>query len=102
MCFNMKDLQKMQAKMMKLQDDLQNSTFEGASGGGAVTMTINGKFEVTAVKLNPEAVDPEDVGMLEDLILTAFQDAYGKVTEAQAQMMQQMTGGLKLPPGMGF
>jgi DNA-binding YbaB/EbfC family protein len=82
--------------------DLQNSTFEGASGGGAVTMTINGKFEVTAVKLNPEAVDPEDVGMLEDLILTAFQDAYGKVTEAQAQMMQQMTGGLKLPPGMGF
>ncbi|HEU5346117.1 MAG TPA: YbaB/EbfC family nucleoid-associated protein [Ktedonobacterales bacterium] len=102
MGFNMKDLQKMQAKMMKLQDDLQNSTFEGASGGGAVTMTINGKFEVTAVKLNPEAVDPEDVGMLEDLILTAFQDAYGKVTEAQAQMMQQMTGGLKLPPGMGF
>lgn len=102
MGFNMKDLQKMQAKMMKLQDDLQNSTFEGASGGGAVTMTINGKFEVTAVKLNPEAVDPEDVGMLEDLILTAFQDAYGKVTEAQAQMMQQMTGGMKLPPGMGF
>ncbi len=102
MGFNMKDLQKMQAKMMKLQDDLQNSTFEGASGGGAVTMTINGKFEVTAVKLNPEAVDPEDVGMLEDLILTAFQDAYGKVTEAQAQMMQQITGGLKLPPGMGF
>lgn len=102
MGFNMKDLQKMQAKMMQLQDDLQNSTFEGASGGGAVTMTINGKFEVTAVKLNPEAVDPEDVGMLEDLILTAFQDAYGKVTEAQAQMMQQMTGGLKLPPGMGF
>ena len=102
MGFNMKDLQKMQAKMMKLQDDLQNSTFEGASGGGAVTMTINGKFEVTAVKLNPEAVDPEAVGMLEDLILTAFQDAYGKVTEAQAQMMQQITGGLKLPPGMGF
>ncbi|HEX2347855.1 MAG TPA: YbaB/EbfC family nucleoid-associated protein [Ktedonobacterales bacterium] len=102
MGFNMKDLQKMQAQMMKMQDDLQNSVFEGASGGGAVTMTINGKFEVTAVKLNPEAVDPEDVSMLEDLILTAFQDAYGKVTEAQAKMMQAMTGGMKLPPGMGF
>ncbi len=102
MGFNMKDLQKMQARLMKMQEDLQNSTYEGVSGGGAVTITINGKSEVTAVKLNPEAVDPEDVGMLEDLILTAFQDAAGKVSEAQAQMMQSMTGGMKLPPGMGF
>ena len=102
MGFNMKDLQKMQARMMKLQEDLQNSTFEGVSGGGAVSLTINGKFEVTSVKINPDAVDPEDVGMLEDLVLTAFQDGFGKVTEAQAQMMQQMTGGMKLPPGMGF
>ncbi|HEX8995883.1 MAG TPA: YbaB/EbfC family nucleoid-associated protein [Ktedonobacterales bacterium] len=102
MGFNMKDIQKMQARLMKMQEDLQNSTFQGDSGGGAVTITINGKYEVTAVKLNPEAVDPEDVGMLEDLILTAFQDAFGKVTEAQAQMMQAMTGGIKLPPGMGF
>lgn len=102
MGFNMKDLQKMQARLMKMQDDLQNSTFEGVSGGGAVTVTINGKYEVTAVKLSPEAVDPEDVGMLEDLILTAFQDGFGKVSSAQAQMMQAMTGGMKLPPGMGF
>lgn len=102
MGFNMKDLQKMQAQLMKMQDDLQNSTFEGVSGGGAVTVTINGKYEVTAVKISPDAVDPEDVGMLEDLILTAFQDGFGKVTNAQAQMMQAMTGGMKLPPGMGF
>ncbi len=102
MGFNMKDLQKMQARLMKMQEDLQNSTFQGVSGGDAVTITINGKYEVTAVKLDPEAVDPEDVGMLEDLILTAFQDAFGKVTAAQAQMMQAMTGGVKLPPGMGF
>ena len=102
MGFNMKDLQKMQARLMKMQEDLQNSVFEGVSGGGAVTITINGKNEVTAVKISPDAVDPEDVGMLEDLVLTAFQDAAGKVSEAQAQMMQAMTGGMKLPPGMGF
>jgi DNA-binding YbaB/EbfC family protein len=102
MSFNMKALQQMQSKMMKMQEDLQNSTFEGTSGGGAVTVTISGKFEVTAVKLDPEVVDPEDVGMLEDLIVAAFQDAFGKATEAQAKMMTALTGGMKLPPGMGF
>lgn len=98
----MKDLQKMQARIMKMQEDLQNSTFEGSSGGGAVHLTINGKYEVTAIKLDQEVVDPEDVGMLEDLILTAFQDGFNKVGEAQAKLMSSMTGGMKLPPGMGF
>ena len=102
MGFNMKALQQMQNKMMKMQEDLQNTTFEGTSGGGAVSVAMNGKFEVTAVKLNEEVVDPEDVGMLEDLILAAFQDAFGKVGEAQAKMMTSLTGGMKLPPGMGF
>jgi DNA-binding YbaB/EbfC family protein len=102
MGFNMKDLQKMQAKLMKMQEDLQNSTFEGTSGGDAVRVTMNGKFEVTAVKLDKDVVDPEDVGMLEDLILTALQDAFGKVGEAQAKMMSAMTGGMGLPPGLGF
>ena len=74
MSFNMKAIQQMQAKMMKMQEDLQNSTFQGSSGGGAVRVTMNGKFEVTAVKLTPDVVDPEDVGMLEDLILTACHD----------------------------
>ena len=102
MAFNMKALQQMQAKMMKMQEDLQNSTFEGTSGGGAITVTMSGKFEVTAIKLTPEVVDPEDVSMLEDLILTAARDAFEKVTEAQAQMMSALTGGLKLPPGLSF
>ncbi len=102
MGFNMRDLQKMQARMIKMQEDLQNSTFEGASGGGAVTITMNGKYEVTAIKIDPEAVDPEDISMLEDLVLTAFQDAFGKVNEAQQKMMAAMTGGMKLPPGLGF
>jgi hypothetical protein len=100
--FNMKALQQMQAKMMKMQEDLQNSTFEGTSGGGAITVTMSGKFEVTAIKLEPEVVDPADVGMLEDLITTACRDAFDKVTEAQAKMMTALTGGIKLPPGMGF
>ena len=102
MGFNMKDLQKMQARMMKMQEDLQNSTFQGESGGGAVSITMTGKYDVTAVKIDPEAVDAEDITLLEDLILTAFQDAFGKVNEAQQKMMMAMTGGMKLPPGMGF
>jgi DNA-binding YbaB/EbfC family protein len=102
MGFNMKDLQRMQNQLMKMQEDLQNSTFEGTSGGGAVTVSMNGKFEVTAVKLQQDVVDPEDVGMLEDLILTACQDAFGKAVEAQQKMMSAMTGGMKLPPGLGF
>ena len=102
MSFNMKAIQQMQAKMMKMQEDLQNSSFEGTSGGGAITVTMSGKFEVTAIKLEPEVVDPSDVGLLEDLITTACRDAFEKVTEAQAQMMSALTGGIKLPPGMGF
>lgn len=98
----LQQMQQMQAKMMKMQEDLQNSSFEGSSGGGAVTVTMSGKFDITAIKLTPEVVDPEDVGMLEDLILTAARDAFEKVTEAQAQMMSALTGGLKLPPGLSF
>lgn len=102
MGFNMKDLQKMQEKLLKMQQDLENSTFEGTSGGGAVRVTMSGKFEVSAVKLEQEVVDPADIGMLEDLILTALQDAFGKVGEAQAKMMGAMTGGMGLPPGFGL
>lgn len=102
MAFNMKALQQMQAKMMKMQEDLQNSTFEGTSGGGAVTVTMNGRFEITAVNLNQEVVDPEDVGMLEDLIVSACRDATEKVNQEQAKIMSAITGGIKLPPGVGF
>lgn len=102
MGFNMKALQQMQNRMLKMQEELHNSTFEGTSGGGAVSVAMNGKFEVTAVKLDKDVVDPEDIGMLEDLVLTAIQDAFGKVSDAQAKMMTSLTGGMKLPPGMGF
>jgi nucleoid-associated protein EbfC len=102
MGLNYKAIQQMQNKMLKMQEELHNSTFEGTSGGGAVAVTMNGKFEVTAVKLEKDVVDPEDVGMLEDLVLTAIQDAFAKVSEAQAKMMTSLTGGMKLPPGLGF
>jgi nucleoid-associated protein EbfC len=102
MGFNMKALQQMQNKMMKMQEELQSSTFEGTSGGGAVTVTMSGKFEVTAVKLSQEVIDPDDVSMLEDLVLTACQDAFNKVSEAQARLVSSLTGGMKLPPGLGF
>ncbi|WIG60069.1 MAG: Nucleoid-associated protein YaaK [Ktedonobacterales bacterium] len=102
MGFNYKALQQMQTKMMKMQEELQNKTFEGTSGGGAVTVTMSGKFEVQSVKLEQEVVDPEDISMLEDLILTACQDAFGKVAEAQSNLISTVTGGMKLPPGMGF
>lgn len=102
MGLNYKAIQQMQNKMLKMQEELHSSTFEGTSGGGAVAVTMNGKFEVTAIKLEKDVVDPEDVGMLEDLVLTAIQDAFGKVTEAQAKMMTSLTGGMKLPPGLGF
>ncbi len=105
MGFNPRDLQKFQAQaqaqlkqMMKMQEDLASTAFEGTSGGGAITITINGKNQPLAVKIDPEAVDPEDMSMLEDLILAAFKDAYEKVSEAQSKM----TSGLNLPPGMGF
>lgn len=102
MGFNMKDLQRMQAKLMKMQEDLQNSEFVGTSGGDAVQVTMTGRYEVLALKLSQEVVDPEDVGMLEDLILAACKDAFEKVVDAQQKIMTSMTGGMKLPPGMGF
>jgi DNA-binding YbaB/EbfC family protein len=96
----LQQLQQMQAKMMKMQEDLQNKTFEGTSGGGAVTVTMTGKFDITSVKLTPEVVDPADVSMLEDLILTACRDAFEQVSQEQASIVSAMTGGLKLPPGL--
>jgi nucleoid-associated protein EbfC len=98
----LQQMQQMQAKMMKMQEDLQNSTFEGSSGGGAVTVTMSGKFDIAAIKLSKDVVDPEDVEMLEDLILTACHDAFEKVSQAQANMTQALMGGLKLPPGLGI
>jgi len=94
---NMRELQKMQQKMMKMQEDLEASEFVGTAGGGAVTLTMSGKFEVTAVKIDPEAFSAEDIADLEVMVLAAARDAFNRATEAQQKMLSSVTGGMRLP-----
>ncbi len=93
----MKQAQKMQQDMMKAQDDLDTMTVEASSGGGMVTVTATAKKEITAVKINPEAVDPEDVEMLEDLVLSAVREALAKAEKAATDQMSKITGGMNIP-----
>jgi DNA-binding YbaB/EbfC family protein len=94
---NMREIQKMQQKLVKLQEELANTQFSGTAGGGAVTFTINGKNEVLAVKIDPEAFNPEDIVELEVMVLAAAQDAAKKVSDAQEKLTMNMTGGMKIP-----
>ena len=93
----MKQVKKMQAQMEKAQEELAQRTFEGTAGGGVVTVIVNGKKEVQQVSIKPEAVDPEDVEMLQDLIVAAVNDALKKVDEAIANDLGKITGGLNIP-----
>ena len=117
MSFNPRDMQKMQQQIMKAQqqmaqaqekmaEELASMTIEGSAGGGAVVITLTGDQRAKAVKIDPDALDPEDVGTLEDLILAALTDALEKAAKAQEDAQQSVisaaTGGLKLPPGFGF
>lgn len=96
----MKKVQKLQADMAKMQAELKQRTLEATVGGGAVKVVINGDKQIQSVKIAPSAVDPEDVEMLEDLILAAVNEAIKKVDDMMAQEMGKLTGGLNLPPGM--
>ena len=93
----MKQAQKMQADMARLQTELESKEFEVSSGGGMVTVKVNGKQDVLSLKINPECVDPTDVEMLEDLVLAAIQDAIKQSKEEVAQEMGKVTGGMKIP-----
>ena len=93
----LKQAQELQAKMAKIQDELAKTNIEATSGGGAVKVTINGQQEIQAVKISPEVVNPQDVEMLEDLVLAAIKDAYTKSQELASQKMGGLTGGLKIP-----
>ncbi|MEX0759280.1 MAG: YbaB/EbfC family nucleoid-associated protein [Tistlia sp.] len=95
----MKQAQQMQSKMAELQERLAGHELEGQAGGGMVRVTVNGKNEVKAVKIDPALADPNDVEVLEDLILAAFNDARVKVERFSQEAMQELTGGLDLPPG---
>ncbi len=90
---NMREIQKMQQRLIKMQEELENTLFTGTAGGGAVTITMSGKFEITAVKIDPEAFNAEDIAELEVMVLAACKDAHSKVTEAQ----QKLTSNLKIP-----
>ena len=97
----MKQAQKMQSQLVKAQEELAKAEVEGTAGGGMVKITLTGGNDLVSIKLNKEAVDPEDVEMLEDLIVAAYQNAQEKVKEMSGKAMGGITGGMNIP-GMSF
>ena len=95
--FVMRQAQELQAKLAKAQQELADISVEASSGGGAVKVTINGQQKIQSVKISPEAINPDDVEMLEDLVLTAVNEAIAKSEELAAQRLGKLTGGLKIP-----
>ena len=96
----LKQLQQMQAKMAKIQEDLGNKTVTGTAGGSMVEVVANGHQKVLSVMLKPEVVDPADVEMLQDLVLAAVNDAMDKARELASKEMGAVTAGIGLPPGL--
>jgi nucleoid-associated protein EbfC len=97
----MKQVQKMQADMAKMQDELANETVEASAGGGMVTVKVTGSIELKSIKIDPEAVDPQDVEMLEDLILAATNEALRSAQELANKRLGGITSGLNIP-GLPF
>ena len=98
----MKQAQRMQRQMEESQKELQTKEFTAKAGGGAVEVTVTGKREITKVKLSQEVVDPDDVEMLEDLVMAAANEALRMAEEANAEVMNKMTGGLGMGGGFPF
>jgi DNA-binding YbaB/EbfC family protein len=96
----MKQASQLQSKMQQMQQDLAALEVEGQSGGGMVTVRINGKFDTRGIKIDPSLLKPEDAEMLEDLIIAALSDAKAKAENEIQAKMQEVTGGLPLPPGL--
>lgn len=95
--FNMRQIQELQAKMMKAQEELGKATVEVTAGGGAIKIVINGHQQFQSVQISPEVVNPEEVEFLQDLVLAACNEAVQKSQEMTAQSMSKLTGGLKIP-----
>ena len=93
----MKKIQQMQEDMARIQEEVENSEFTASAGGGAVEVTVNGRHEVLAVKMDPEIVDPEEIEMLEDMIIAAFNESIRKASDAMEQGMERAKGGLSIP-----
>jgi len=95
--FIMHQAQKLQEKLAKAQQELAEATIEASSGGGAVKVTINGQQKIQSVKISPEVVNPDDIELLEDLVLTAVSEAIAKSQALAAERLSELTGGLKIP-----
>lgn len=93
----LKQAKQMQEQIAKMQEELEKREIESSSGGGAVTVKITGKQEITALKINPDAIDPEDVEMLEDMIMAAINEGIKKSQEMVSSEMAKITGGIKIP-----
>jgi DNA-binding YbaB/EbfC family protein len=93
----MKQVQKMQKQMQQAQEELKDKTVKGTAGGGMVTITANGHKEIIDIEIKPEAVDPDDIEMLQDLVLAAMNDALKQVDELVSKDMGKFTGGMNIP-----
>lgn len=98
----LKQAQELQTKMAKLQEELEEKTVEASSGGGMVTVVVNGRQELLSIAIEPEVIDPDDQEMLQDLILAAINDGMAKARNMVNEEMKRLTGGLNLPniPGL--
>jgi DNA-binding YbaB/EbfC family protein len=96
----LKNFQNVQAKINEMQGKLKTVKTTGSSGGGMVQVEMNGQMEVSRVQISPEVVDPQDIEMLQDLILAAYSDALTKTKEKVKEEASALTGGLNLPPGL--
>jgi DNA-binding YbaB/EbfC family protein len=90
-------MRQMEARLKKMQEDLESKTVEATAGGGAVSVVVTGQLRVKSVTIDPEVVDSEDVEMLQDLVLAAVNEGLAKAQELAAQQLGAITGGLKLP-----
>ena len=95
--FMIQQARQLQAKLAKAQEELSNITVEASSGGGAVKVTINGQQKIQSVKISPEVINPDEIELLEDLVLTAVNEAIAKSQETAAKQLGGLTGGLKIP-----
>lgn len=93
----MKQAQQLQSKMLRMQEELADRTVEASAGGGMVRVVANGKQQVVALEINPEVIDPEDVDMLQDLVLAAVNDALARSQEMVSSEMSKLTGGMNIP-----
>jgi nucleoid-associated protein EbfC len=93
----MQQAKKIQERLATIQEEMANKTVEATAGGGMITVIANGKQEVVSIKIEPEVVNPDDVDMLQDLVLAAVNDALRKAQEMMANEMSKVTGGMKIP-----